>query len=348
MSNETKSGTSTSDGQESIHEGSDGPTDLNRAQLKQPRVPMSERAATVPRIMLNIVDRNDDSTSIGSSKSPTDLGIPAVSLPNLSVEHDESDDPYNDRMDRRGSREDSDHALGLYCSPRMTRRSMNLELSTRESPGDLNYCWLSTFGTSNYLREGSRVGSAISLNSDCTARSIGLISNDSSDTTSYLERLGDLGGLIGQRSHTLRRHLSNPEPTPEVPSCMRRNSRSWSNLKDGQPESVPEVEMERSMEGEQTDSEKQMENTEQSPLPSRTLPLPPPPCRLEEPPPVLPGHQQKQSPFEEYDTACRSPLVRSRVGSKALQERRIKQWLLQISKSTDQEETEFDDEDYYS
>lgn len=347
MSNEAKSGTSTSDGQESGGESLDCPADLYRTQLKPQRTPMSERAATVPRIMLNIVDRSEDTTSIGSSKSPTDLGIPAVSLPNLSVEPDGGDDPYDDRMDRRGSREDSDHALGLYCSPRMTRRSMNLELSQRESPGDLNYCWLSTFGTSNYLREGSRVGSAVSLNSDCTARSIGLISNDSSDTTSYLERLGDLGGLIGQRSHTLRRHLSNPEHTQEVPSCMRRNSRSWSNLKDGQPESLPEAEMERSMEGEQTDSEKQAESTDLSLSPSRTLPLPPP-CRLEEPAPLLPG-PQRRSPFDEvYDPACRSPLVRSRVGSKALQERRIKQWLLQISKSDDQDETEFDEDDYYS
>ncbi|XP_014776553.1 uncharacterized protein LOC106873622 [Octopus bimaculoides] len=326
--------------------GSDvGGDEPPRVQLKVQRNPISERAATVPRIMLNIVDRNDDATSIGNSKSPTDLGIPAVSLPNLSIETDSSDDPYDDKMERTGSRDDSDHALRLYCSPRMSRRSMNLDLNLRESPNDTGYCWLSTFGTSNYLREGSRVGSAISLNSDCTARSIGLISNDSSDTTSYMERLGELGGLMTQRSNMLRRHLSNPEHSQELPTCMRRNSRSWSNLKDGQPDSLPEAEMERSMEGEVTDSEK-ADFTDASNSPHRTLPLPPS-CRIDET--TLPIPPQPRRSFEEvYDTGCRSPLVRSRVGSKALQEGRIKQWLQQISKSEEQNEIDFDGQDYYS
>ncbi|GAB1605176.1 hypothetical protein Ahia01_000799400 [Argonauta hians] len=311
---------------------------------------MSERAATVPRIMLNIVDRNDDATSFGNSKSPTDLGIPAVSLPNLAVETDSSDDPYDDKMERTGSRDDSDHALRLYCSPRMSRRSMNLDLNTRESPNDSGYCWLSTFGTSNYLREGSRVGSAISLNSDCTARSIGLISNDSSDTTSYMERLGELGGLLTQRSNILRRHLSNPEHSQELPTCMRRNSRSWSNLKDGQPESLPEAEMERSTEGDVTDSAKVDVTVDSSNSPHRTLPVPAggiSAARIEEA--CLPIPPQPRHSLEEvYDTGCRSPLVRARVGSKALQEGRIKQWLQQISKSDEQNEVDFDEEDYYS
>ncbi|RUS81947.1 hypothetical protein EGW08_010292, partial [Elysia chlorotica] len=107
-------------------------------------------------------------------RSSSDIGLPATSMPNLALS-----------MMSGGGAGGEGH-LGVYCSPRASRRSVDLEVTgCREDcrPGDFQYDWSSHNNNNNnntlrVLTSSSRAASALSLTSDCTARSIGLLSND--------------------------------------------------------------------------------------------------------------------------------------------------------------------------
>jgi hypothetical protein len=122
------------------------------------------------------------------------------------------------------------NAIGLYCSPRMTRRSAK---SPEEPPmkqsgiclDSLNACNL------NCLEPGSRVGSTVSLNSEYTARSVGLISNDSNSEYSCHNYPVMDGSL--QKHSVLKRFYSTPEKDEDImnyTSSVRRNSKSLGNM----------------------------------------------------------------------------------------------------------------------
>lgn len=167
----------------------------------------------------------------------SDIGLPTASMPNLSMALNLGENGTGDK-------------LGVYCSPRTTRRSVDLDLGSRDPGG---YEWLEEKTSSlRVLSAGSRVGSAVSLNSVCTAHSVGLLSNDSDDDyqdTSLHD--GSVSGSLPQseRAGQLRRLQSYPEDDKgvsmggggvggggggDVAGVTPRTSHSLSNLKAAQ------------------------------------------------------------------------------------------------------------------
>lgn len=131
------------------------------------------------------------------------------------------------------------NGIGLYCSPRMTRRAVKSTdaVSSKQSGAfleSLNACSL------NCLDPGSRVGSTVSLNSEYTSRSIGLISNDSNSECSSLHySVGVMDGSL-QKHGVLKRFYSTPEKDAELlhyPTSVRRNSKSMGNMQNEDMES---------------------------------------------------------------------------------------------------------------
>lgn len=127
---------------------------------------------------------------------------------------------------------DGNNALGLYCSPRMLRRSQYTADSRQKRQSglfieSLNACNL------NCLEPGSRVGSTVSLNSEYTSRSIGLISNDSnSECSQHSFQPGVLDGPFHKHS-LLKRFYSTPEKDDDLityQTRVRRNSKSMGNM----------------------------------------------------------------------------------------------------------------------
>lgn len=124
------------------------------------------------------------------------------------------------------SESSSRSTLDLYCSPRLQRRKVfqfdqdDLEQSFAEN--------LVSRKSSNTLGPGSRIGSTVSLTSECTARSIGLISNDSSsDSTQFSDKLEQ----IKQKQNYLRRYASNPEKNQkDSETSVQRSAKSFSNF----------------------------------------------------------------------------------------------------------------------
>ncbi|XP_045175877.2 uncharacterized protein LOC123536617 [Mercenaria mercenaria] len=125
-------------------------------------------------------------------------------------------------------------AIRVYCSPRLPRRSAKtsyepVQTQSRTYLDYFNACNL------NYLGPGSRVGSAVSLNSEFTSRSVGLISNDSnSESSQHVHTPGmmDWSGAQKQKN-VLRRFYSSPEKDDETLNCtssVRRNSKSMGNM----------------------------------------------------------------------------------------------------------------------
>ncbi|XP_076450157.1 uncharacterized protein LOC143286470 [Babylonia areolata] len=165
----------------------------------------------------------------------SDIGLPTTSMPNLPLAMGMGDHHHGEGGDK----------LGVYCSPRTTRRSVDLEVGSSRDPGAPSgggeYEWLGGKAASlQVLSAGSRVGSAISLNSVCTAHSVGLLSNDSSDEyqDSFLQEVSLLSfPPHAQRASHLRRFQSNPEAEEKSgndTSVTPRTSYSLCNLKAAQ------------------------------------------------------------------------------------------------------------------
>ena len=159
----------------------------------------------------------------------SDIGLPTASMPNLTLAMSLGGGAGENGGSGGGGQ------LGVYCSPRTTRRSVDLDVvggggglgSVGSRCGD--YEWLEERTSSlRVLSAGSRVGSAVSLNSVCTAHSVGLLSNDSDDDyqdASLHDGCGSSvvsGGGVGlglsqggaggeQRAGQLRRLQSYPE-----------------------------------------------------------------------------------------------------------------------------------------
>ena len=196
-----------------------------RADVQRRRpasAPKTSEMTNIPKIILDDRDRAVPDVYEGSSRPTGEMGIPASSMPNLALERFMG--PEGDGPDGSG------HKLGVYCSPRMSRRSVDLEVSSK----DPNNEWMETFDPANTLRvltTSSRVGSSVSLNSECTARSIGLISNSSSsDSASLSGRTHDVTN--DKPPSQLRRLMSNPEDNQtDLDTITTRTSQSCVNLK---------------------------------------------------------------------------------------------------------------------
>lgn len=127
---------------------------------------------------------------------------------------------------------DQSNALGLYCSPRMLRRSQNSSDGTQKRHSamfvdSLNACNL------NSLEPGSRVGSSVSLNSEYTSRSIGLISNDSNSECSHNAYQPGVIDTSFHKHNVLKRFYSTPEKDEDLltyQARVRRNSKSMGNM----------------------------------------------------------------------------------------------------------------------
>ncbi|XP_067655737.1 uncharacterized protein [Haliotis asinina] len=267
--------------------------------------PKTSDMTNIPKIVLEDKDRGDPDVCVVSPYQ-TDMGLPAASMPNLAL----------DRFGENNSDGGSDSKLGVFCSPRMTRRSVDLDVSNRD-PNKKDMEWLEAFDQSNSLRvlsSSSRVGSAISLNSECTARSIGLISNDSSsDSTSMSERFVE---PTGEKAAQLRRLMSYPEDRTSVDSGVTRASQSCANLKAAQKESLDR--------GDITEAKLCLlpsESTETYSLDDDELP--------------------NDKSFEEvYDEAYRQHIVCYKRGPKSFRDGRIRQWLQDMDKTPQKEVSE--------
>lgn len=153
-----------------------------------------------------------------SVRSSSDIGLPAASMPNLAV-------PLVP-----GEMSTSETYLEVFCSPRTFRRSVDLDISSKEHARS-NFEWVDNLDSSSnclkVLTSGSRVGSALSLNSECTARSIGLLSNDSdSDNDLSLTE----SERMSMKPSQLRRFMSYPEDSSSADLCARP-SQSMTDLK---------------------------------------------------------------------------------------------------------------------
>lgn len=125
------------------------------------------------------------------------------------------------------SESSSRSTLDLYCSPRLQRRTV-----FQFNQDDIDQSWTEAMvsrRSSNTLGPGNKIGSTLSLTSECTARSIGLISNDSSsDSTQFSDKLEHMK----QKQNYLRRYASNPEKNQKEPVdiAVQRSTKSFSNF----------------------------------------------------------------------------------------------------------------------
>nr|KAG5695687.1 hypothetical protein BaRGS_022364 [Batillaria attramentaria] len=161
----------------------------------------------------------------------SDIGLPTASMPNLNLAMSLGEGAGGDK-------------LGVYCSPRTTRRSVDLDVGSSRDPARGEYEWLDDKSSSlRVLSASSRVGSAVSLNSVCTAHSVGLLSNDSSDEYQDNSLQDNSSSCQGERQ--LRRLMSYPEEekTPGNDAGVTpRTSYSLCNLKAAQaPDSHGQV-----------------------------------------------------------------------------------------------------------
>jgi len=154
-------------------------------------------------------------------RSSSDIGLPASSMPNLAFQMD---------MVNIGLEGGGENHLGVFCSPRTLRRSVDLDIDSRNDKRE-HFEWIENIDSpSNSLRvltATGRVGSALSLNSEC-ARSIGLLSNDSDDDIDT--STSDKNRLTDKPTAQLRRYMSHPEAGAS-PEFDGRPSQSLCNLK---------------------------------------------------------------------------------------------------------------------
>ncbi|CAG5136402.1 unnamed protein product [Candidula unifasciata] len=152
-------------------------------------------------------------------RSSSDIGLPASSMPNLAI-----------RLGPGGDLASTENFLDVFCSPRTFRRSVDLDVNSKDHTRG-QFEWVDTMESSTnclkVLTSSSRVGSALSLNSECTTRSIGLLSNDS-DSENDLS-LTD-SEKVSLKPSQLRRFMSYSEDVVSRDVCARP-SQSMSYLK---------------------------------------------------------------------------------------------------------------------
>ncbi|KAJ8299244.1 hypothetical protein KUTeg_023304 [Tegillarca granosa] len=156
------------------------------------------------------------------------------------------------------------------------------------------------------LGPGSRTGSAVSLTSEYTSRSVGLISNDSSsDSTQFSDKMEQLK----QKQNLLRRYVSNPEKqqSDKCDSSVQRNAKSVSNIHES---------CDKHITGDDLDSECTDSSMGDHLLPDSLSPFP-----------------SKTKPSRESmdDDSC--PLVTMITDDMSVKEGRIRQWLTDIGKT---------------
>ncbi|GFO50618.1 hypothetical protein PoB_007712300 [Plakobranchus ocellatus] len=201
-------------------------------------------------------------------RSSSDIGLPGTSMPNLAL-----------TLMAGGGGGGQETYIGVYCSPRASRRSVDLEVINSRQEGrednPSHYDWSSQYDSIDFgspsvntitsastgnnnscntlrvLTSSSRAASALSLTSDCTARSIGLLSNDGdSDSDADASLMSDAGGgsqgqgqpqlrdgaVVKAGTAQLRRYLSHPEESVATPGSASevghaRPSMSLINIK---------------------------------------------------------------------------------------------------------------------
>ncbi|CAG5115438.1 unnamed protein product [Candidula unifasciata] len=147
-------------------------------------------------------------------RSSSDIGLPTVKSPCLVP---------------AGGFSSHDNHIEVFCSPRTLRKSVDSNINTKEH---LFYQWekVQTIDSSNsclkVLTSGSRAGSALSLNSECTARSIGLLSSDSDSDKDLSLAESDKARF---KPAQLRRFMSYPDEDFSPELCAR-SSQSLGDL----------------------------------------------------------------------------------------------------------------------
>ncbi|XP_052797367.1 uncharacterized protein LOC128229638 [Mya arenaria] len=206
--------------------------DQSGNQTRPERREVRSICVPVPTIILNTSEEKNAQTVLTHSRSAGDLDVVLNDANNFEAYVNK-----DGKIKLSGSVSDGiqdpeqRNAIGLYCSPRLPRRSNQAESSQQKTSAmfveSLNACSL------NCLDPGSRVGSSVSLNSEYTSRSVGLISNDSNSESS---QLGFAGGVMEgsyQRHGVLKRFYSTPEKDDEIlqyQTNVRRNSKSMGNM----------------------------------------------------------------------------------------------------------------------
>ncbi|OWF50580.1 uncharacterized protein LOC110450287 [Mizuhopecten yessoensis] len=181
----------------------------------------------VPQIVLNADEKADSNCStIPHSRSAGELATCMAGVSGTS-----SKASSGNAINCNGKEAESRNVIDIYCSPRLPRRSFQQYGSHNSAHCDDDTNWLETYDSNtlpNKLGPGSRVGSAVSLTSEYTARSVGLISNDSSsDSTQFSDKLE----LIKHKQSLLRRYVSNPEkPNDVYDTQVQRCTKSVNNL----------------------------------------------------------------------------------------------------------------------
>ncbi|KAK6190040.1 hypothetical protein SNE40_001986 [Patella caerulea] len=266
---------------------------LGEYKRRPSSAPKTSDMTNIPKIVLD--DSRNEQDCIPSPRATCDLGQPASSMPNLALER------FTDSQF-----EESGCKLGVYCSPRTTRRSVDLDAKKE-------YEWLENFDSNNSLRvlgSSSRTGSALSLNSECTARSIGLLSNDSSSDSnnSIAEKFAD-SSL--EKQPQLRRYMSYPEEDKTDPEVgVTRSVQSCANLK-GEQESSGSA------------------KTHNNDITAQKLALLPSESTDEL---VGDPNSQRTDRISKFPDPSKSHIVSYKRGEKCLREGRIRRWLEDMDK----------------
>lgn len=191
----------------------------------------------VPTIVLNPSASSGIEHALSHSRSAGDLDTAVCDIDDFRAPgRTQFSNSVTDGIQQLESKQTN--GIGLYCSPRMTRRIARSpeEVPSKQAFYDtINACSL------NHLDPGSRVGSSVSLNSEYTSRSVGLISNDSnSECSSHHYAVGIMDASF-QKHGVLKRYYSTPEKDEELlnyPSAVRRNSKSMGNMQEDMENSV--------------------------------------------------------------------------------------------------------------
>ena len=206
------------------------------------------------------------------------------------------------------SEPDSRSAIDIYCSPRTPRRSFHTDANSLQGPlqGQVGL-GLDTVETGHTLDPGSRVGSTVSLNSEYTSRSIGLISNDSCDSNPHHSSSLDSSY---QKHGVLKRFYSSPEKEEEMlhETNVRRDSKSFNNLQ-GENESFASFEFSSDSTG-----------PDEQPLPMESVP-----CQSD----ICDSLSKKF--LNDSDISNEGKLVTAITGDPSLRDGRIRKWLTEIT-----------------
>lgn len=268
----------------------------------------------VPTIVLNNSERTEQA-GLSHSRSAGELdtaleNISGYEMTGKPERMSKFSSSVSDGMHDPNQRQVND--IGLYCSPRMTRRTAKTPDESSQKSGifleSLNACSL------NCLDPGSRVSSTVSLNSEYTARSVGLISNDSNSESSHHYYPMAVMDSSVQKHSVLKRFYSSPEKDEDVlnyTSSVRRNSKSMGNMQQEDMENFVSFDF-----GSDSTTD---ENFKQTSEPS---------CDIDE---SLANRTAYSDDSANGDRQSDRNLVTAVTGSASLREGRIRKWLTEIA-----------------